>query len=965
MLRWNGSILRRSALYSDSMFTAVAQKNRAVAQAYFDEHLSHNDYYTQGEVEAGHWIGESCRRLQLIEGERVERDLFLNLCENLNPATKEHLTQRQRTSRRIFFDFTCSAPKSVSILAVTLNDRRIVEAHQAAATCALKELEQFAGTRIRKGGNQADRTTANIVAAEFLHTSSRALDPQLHTHFTVFNCTFDSIEQQWKALQTSGMFGAIRYATEVYRNDLARRLHGIGYETIRASNGFEIKNVPKELCERFSKRAKQRDEVIWEMERKLGRKLSNNQVAHVIHRTRSRKLKGISTDEVRQYQLRQLSREELAELRAVRSAANGTPKAQRTVSDDSALKYAVDHLFERSSVVAREDILQHALIEGRGQINLESLKGKIAADKKFVRIGNELSLRSILETELSLIGMMNGGKNVVVPLHPAFTGSAKLGNDQRKALRNILRSCDQFTGFRGLAGTGKSTLLSELSNALIEAGHKGVFCAPTAAATDVLQKQGFDAVTLQRLLIDSQLQQALTPQSVIVLDEAGAVSLDDMHKLFALAVERGARVVLCGDTGQHPAVGRGDALRILEKHSRYSFGELTRIRRQQRAEYLCAVQLAAQHKPQQAFDRLDALGSVIEEPEQLHLHVAEAYLEMSGPGHSALIVAPTWNEIEAVTEQIRAKLKSRGLLEEGEQCRSVLESLGWSEAEKRNAARYVVGQVLVFHQRSGLFAKHESVTVRSITQRTLRVERENGTVATLRLNSGKGVFDVCAQRTIAIAPGEKLLLQANDSRHRLINGQIVRVKTIKENGNIILADGRIIPPNYRQFTHGYAVTSHAAQGKTVDEVFVVASTRSLPAVNREQFYVSISRGRQWCRIFTDDKELLRERLPRTAQRTAAIELATLEIALKRAGFSAKIGTEKASSSHSRRTQKQVTPSLRPERVTHQRLFASQRVMFERWMNHLRFVTQQTVQGGTFRQQLAAPSQQNHNETQST
>ncbi len=220
--------------------------------------------------------------------------------------------------------------------------------------------------------------------------------------------------------------------------------------------------------------------------------------------------------------------------------------------------------------------------------------------------------------------------------------------------------------------------------------------------------------------------------------------------------------------------------------------------------------------------------------------------------------------------------------------------------------------------------------VRSVKRCALRVERENGTVATLRLNRSKSVFDVCAKRTLAIAPGEKLLLQANDSRHRLINGQLVRVQTIEENGNIVLTNGRIIPPNYRRFTHGYAVTSHAAQGKTVDEALVVASTRSLPAVNREQFYVSISRGRQRCRIFTDDKELLRERLPRTAQRTAAIELAGLETALRRAGFSARINTEKASLlSHSRVAQKQTRPGLRPERLTRQRLLASQRPLFER------------------------------------
>jgi Viral (Superfamily 1) RNA helicase len=86
-----------------------------------------------------------------------------------------------------------------------------------------------------------------------------------------------------------------------------------------------------------------------------------------------------------------------------------------------------------------------------------------------------------------------------------------------------------------------------------------------------------------------------------------------------------------------------------------------------------------------------------------------------------------------------------------------------------------------------------------------------------------------------------------------------------------IADGRVIPENYRTFTHGYAVTSHAAQGKTVDEVLVVASSRSLPAINQQQFYVSISRGRDACRVFTDDAEMLRSHVTRSNARLAAIE----------------------------------------------------------------------------------------------
>ena len=168
------------------MFTGVAHKKLAAAEGYFVEHLSQNDYYAAGEIRPGRWIGVGAERLGLDTQSKVTREQFYALCENQNPQTGERLTQRQleKDKRRVFYDFTCSAPKSVSVLAVTLDDQRLIEAHEEAAKIAFRELETFAAARVRKNGNQKDRTTGNLVAAAFVHDSSRALDPLLHTHFS-------------------------------------------------------------------------------------------------------------------------------------------------------------------------------------------------------------------------------------------------------------------------------------------------------------------------------------------------------------------------------------------------------------------------------------------------------------------------------------------------------------------------------------------------------------------------------------------------------------------------------------------------------------------------------------------------------------------------------------------------------------------------------------------------------------
>ena len=125
------------------MLTGKPQKNRGAATTYFDEHLSHNDYYSQAETQAGHWIGVGAEKLGLKADEIVTREAFLRLCDNLHPESGKQLTQVTAKARRIFFDFQCAPPKSVSILAVTMDDRRIIQAHKEASTIALRELEKF------------------------------------------------------------------------------------------------------------------------------------------------------------------------------------------------------------------------------------------------------------------------------------------------------------------------------------------------------------------------------------------------------------------------------------------------------------------------------------------------------------------------------------------------------------------------------------------------------------------------------------------------------------------------------------------------------------------------------------------------------------------------------------------------------------------------------------------------------
>jgi len=298
---------------------------------------------------------------------------------------------------------------------------------------------------------------------------------------------------------------------------------------------------------------------------------------------------------------------------------------------------------------------------------------------------------------------------------------------------------------------------------------------------------------------------------------------------------------------------------------------LTHIRRQRKAEYRKAVELAAQKRTVEAFAQLERMGAIVESSnDNLHDKVAQSYLKALVANQSALLVAPTWNEIEAVTEKVRAVLKTTGRLAGEEKEFQVFDSLSWTEAQKRDVRQYRPGMAIQFHRRKAGFDKDEMVAVVAVENDSIKVQHANGAESLLPLGTGSVCFDVGEKRKLKVAAGDKLLLQSNWQK-KFVNGELVEVRAI-QGDSVRLADGRVIPENYRTFTHGYAVTSHAAQGKTVDEVLVVVAARSLPAVHQQQFYVSISRGRERCQIFTDDAEQLRSHVTHSSARLAAVEV---------------------------------------------------------------------------------------------
>jgi conjugative relaxase-like TrwC/TraI family protein len=884
------------------MLSPKTQYNLRNAKSYFEEHLSVGDYYSEGERIGGDWFGKGAESLGL--GGMVEADDFVKLCDNLDPRTGESLTVRQKTTRRerdergderevanrrVFYDFTLSPPKSVSIVALLGGDDRILRAHDRATRIALAELEKFAATRVHSGGDISDRATSNIVAAIFRHDTSRALDPHVHSHCILFNATFDAVEDRWKALQNYEMLRAQKYVENVYYHELARDLRAFGYAIQNYARGdFEIKGVPRYLCERFSKRHREIDEQTQEL---LGREpdlMASNRGdvrEHIAYNKRSRKIKNVAGERLRGLWASQISADENTALAGLLERRGSDSSFAARIDAASAVRWAEEHLFDRRSVVHEHELWRHALEHARGaDIALAKLHATTAR-AGYLRDRNNsnwLTTREVLSRELEIVNLAKSGSGACGPLAIAISDESVVDEAQRKAVTQILRSRDFVTLFRGAAGSGKSFALREMNHALREARHKSCVIAPQRQQVKDLEREGFTgAQTVSEFLTRKQMPVG----AVVIVDEAGQLGAKQMLELLTFVKANSGRVILSGDTRQHGAVASSDALRAIERYSGLAAAELNEIRRQDPArgrtskekawitEYKRAVEQAANGKIAESFARLEKAGAIVEctlanQQEKL----AAEYLELAAEQASTVVVSQTWSEIHKVNENVRAKLQEERLIGADAWHVIALQSIDLTNAQKRDGRFYSDETVIAFNRNSGGFAKGEFGKLVAITAKGLVIEARNK-VRTVSFDQADHIT-VCREQNLVLANGDRLQLKANAKAirgERVVNGELVTLDRVEADGRIRLRDGRTLGANYRQFVWGYAVTSYAAQGKTADCVLFSDSTIKA-ATNAQQWYVTISRGRRGIKIFTSDKEQLRENIVRSGSRALALEL---------------------------------------------------------------------------------------------
>ncbi len=877
------------------MLRPKEQTNLKNARDYFREHLCVGDYYAAGQTISGEWIGAGAEMLGLA-GQVREKE-FLELCGGMDPRSGDRLTQRMNSTRRegdsiepnrrIFYDFTISPPKSVSVVAL-YQDARIVEVHNRAVRTAMAELESLAQTRVRRSGQNDERVTGNIVAACFRHDTSRELDPHLHTHCVVFNATFDSAENRWKALETVEMYRARKFGENLYYHELAKGLRSLGYEIENNLRDFEIKGVPVSVIDRFSKRHRQIDDETNRLIAREGEKGNVAELRELIAHSKRRRKQGNSTAErLRPDWKAQMPAEEIRALEILRYRAAGGSVA---VDLPGIVTWADSHLFERRAVVNNCELLSAALARGRGcDFNLGGLRAEIDRRGYFWdNDGRQLTSPEVLRHEVAVVMAAYDRRYEFGPFNPDFQPSPDLSEEQRIAVEEILKSRGMVTLFRGAAGTGKSFTLREVVRGLKDNGFPTVVLTPQRQQAGDLSADGMPATTLARFLEAKEVLR----HTVVLLDEAGQVGARQMHELIATVDARGGRLILSGDTRQHGAVEASDILRAIEKHAGIKSAVLRQIRRQNPAlakdaaerafirSYRYAVKAASAGRIDESFDRLDQIGCVREVGDADRLAaLTKEYIESTARGDQTLVVAQTWDEVHRSNDAIRTALRAKGQVESGTVLKA-LEAVDLTEAQKRDPRFIPAGSFACFQRRYGRFNRGDCCAVVEANERGF-VLLKNGRRSTMS-SDYVGRVTLATEREMEIGVGDRLQLKFNaKSREglKIANGELVTVRQLTADGAMVVEDRagvkKTLEPSQRHFVRGYAVTSYASQGKTVDTV-LIADSGCRAATNANQWYVAISRGKKRVAVFTGNKEQLRANVTRSGDRDLALDLQTAE-----------------------------------------------------------------------------------------
>ena len=886
--------------------------NSGQAQTYHQMEFtsSTQSYYKQDGAVAGEWQGQLAPKMGLSGAVTAEE--FTRLTNGQHPQTGDQMVKHRTAQEyknpdgatistvehRAGWDATFSAPKSVSLTALVGGDERVREAHNAAVTAAVAELERY--TQARIGGNNPAETTGKFIAAKFEHDTARPVEgyaaPQLHTHVFIMNVT-ERADGTTRALQPQSMFDTQNYATAVYQSALTYKLGDLGYEIEAGKSGApEIKGYSQEYLDASSPRSQQIKDHLARTGY-IGAEAS--QIA--AHATRDKKVI--------------LSPEQVLEAHRTLAASFGnqpetvvTQASQRAQTQDrapeqvtrakEAVTYARTSNFEREAVIDERTLMRDALRRGMGETTFAHVKTEFDTrqsqgdfrqlkGEKYAT-GRSFTTPETIANERANVRHVMSGQNTVEPImdHEQATAQAAtrkfLNEAQRTVITDVLTSPDRIHGVQGLAGTGKTTVLASIREGAEKSGYKVEGFAPTSRAAGQLREEGIEATTLQSFLARGKNHPSATTASphLYMLDESSLASTKQM-RAFLDKIKPVDRVLVIGDTAQHQGVDAGRPFEQMQDAGMRT-SQLDQIVRQRKNPALLeAVQHLAKGETAKGIEMLAQQGRITQIADANERIQAIAKDYAANPERT-IIVSPDNRSRQLINQAVRVELQETGRLGAEQNTFSVLAHRSdMTGADREWAARYKTGDILIYEKGSKAhgIARNSTAVVLSADARnnTITVQQDGGKAATYDPKRLKGV-NAYRETQKEVATGDRIQFTAKN-RDLGVNNRDLGTITKLETGKVtVQMDGKkertvqFDPVKMRHFDHGYAVTSHVSQGLTEGRVIANIDTDSARSlINTRLAYVAVSRAEHDARIYTNDADGLGARLATNISKTSAVD----------------------------------------------------------------------------------------------
>ena len=786
----------------------------------YRETQNRDEYYAQDG--GGVWWSPSAAVVR--HDAAIDLASFRDLCAGLDPRTGKALVRGAGEGHRAGWDVTYSAPKSFSTLWAAADPglRQQLEAIQAAAVDeALRFMTAEGLVEVRLGaGGHIKQAAAGLVMGRFAHYTSRAGDPNVHTHCVVMNVA-TSNDGKLRTLETYRLHAACHLAGAAYRASLSARLaEAFGFEARPAGRGqFEIRGVPQAALDAFSKRSKELEAAL--AGGRAGSSSAQKEIANLSTR-------GVKADLPTGPELEARWRSEMEalgvdpwdgaryperDLAAEQERAIEVPFDPPEVVGTGPAQLAASHLFRHETVIDRTAWLERALVEASLQgIPITAVRAEMAElerDGTLLRLpGTETMPRwttpALARVEAALLRAADRpgvpSRIAAEAMAAALAAAPELSAEQTAAALHVAAPGGVAVIEAG-AGTGKTTMARVLVDAATRSGLKVRGLAPSWVAADELGASTAipaQAIAKWRHDIAAGQSAGLDADTLVILDEAGMVGTRDMEAVLSAAAAAGARVVALGDRRQLAAVAGAAPLRaVVDALGRHA--TLGEVRRQAVPWQRAASVLMARGEVE---DGLRAYGR-----------------------HGRIIMVPG---VDAARERVIAL---------------------WTEARARHGDD---GAIIATRE------NRDAAALNAAARAVLRREGKLGAidrVVQVRDRDDK-------PKDLALSVGDRLRFRETLSQHGIRNGTrgVVEALAMDAGGQLRLAvrleDGRRIEDALAGFvprregrgraarslprlTHAYAGTVYAAQGRTVAEAVLYVGN----ATDAREVYVGLTRHR--------------------------------------------------------------------------------------------------------------------------